>query len=86
MEPAGCCLRGPQTEPLPTAPCHSIVGLLTAKAFLFMPLAAESGYFVLEDFGPLNTVLFIKDGALETLRDTLLSRLMSGEVRVALGT
>ena len=76
-----------QSPPLPTAPCHSIVGLLTAKAFLFMPLAAKSGFFVLEDYWPLNTALcLIKDGTLKTLRDTLLSRLMSGEVRVALGT
>ena len=67
-------------------PCHSIVGLLTANAYLFMPLAAESGFFVLEDFWPLNTALFIKDGALRTLRDTLISRLLSGEVRVALDT
>ena len=49
-----------------------------------MPPTAESGFFVLEDFWPLNTDLFfIKDGTLKTLRDTLLSRLMSGEVRVA---
>jgi hypothetical protein len=51
-----------------------------------MPLAAESGFFVLEDFWPLNTAPFIKDGALKTLRDTLVSKLMSGAVRVALVT
>ena len=49
-----------------------------------MPPTAESGFFVLEDFWPLNTDLFfIKDGTLKTLRDTLLFGLMSGEVRVA---
>ena len=52
-----------------------------------MPPTAESGFFVLEDFWPLNTALFLKRTALsKTLRDTLLSRLMSGEVRVARDT
>jgi hypothetical protein len=41
---------------------------------------------VLEDFLPLNTTLFLKDGALKILRDTLIPKLMSGAVRVALDT
>ena len=51
-----------------------------------MPPTAEFGILLLEDFCPLITALFIKNGALKILRDTLLPKLMSGAVRVALDT
>jgi hypothetical protein len=37
-------------------------------------------------FAPSTPLFFIQDGALKILRDTLLPKLMSGAVRVALDT
>jgi hypothetical protein len=51
-----------------------------------MPPTAEFGFLCSMIFCPSTPLYFMKDGALKILRDTLIPKLMSGAVRVALDT